>query len=214
MNTKDIEEKIKFKIKKYYPNFKGSHSHQHSLRVRSTAVRMARILKADINVVKIASLMHDIARHREDVSKGKVCHEKEGAKCAKKILSALKLPKNIIDNVVCSISSHRFRSKTVPKTLEAKILFDADKLDSIGAIGIGRAFMFAGEIGAELHNTNSIKHSKQYSKEDTAYREYMFKLRKIKDRMKTALGRKIALNRHKFMKIYFDRFVKEVNGRL
>ena len=107
-----------------------------------------------------------------------------------------------------------YRSK-IPNSKEAKILFDADKLDSIGAIGIGRAFLFAGEIGAKLHNKDvDIDKTKPYTKEDTAYREYMIKLRKVKERMLTDEGKHIAKERHKFMVEFFDRLNKEVDGNL
>jgi uncharacterized protein len=73
------------------------------------------------------------------------------------------------------------QGKNIPETIEAKVLFDADKLDSIGRCGIGRAFLFAGEVGATLHNPDiTPEESESYSKNDTCYREYRVKLMKIK----------------------------------
>ncbi len=101
----------------------------------------------------------------------------------------------------------------MPKSLEAKILFDADKLDSIGAVGIGRAFLFAGEVGAKLHNGHQdLSKTVSYSREDTAYREFQVKLRKIKDRLLTPSGRKLAEGRHRFMVRFFERLDAEVKG--
>jgi uncharacterized protein len=99
-------------------------------------------------------------------------------------------------------------------TLEAKILYDADKLDSIGAVGIGRAFLFAGQMGAKLHNDRDVDilDCKPYSKEDTAYREFKFKMSKIKDRMLTLEGRRLAEERHVFMEVFFERLEKETKG--
>jgi len=98
---------------------------------------------------------------------------------------------------------------------EAKILFDVDKLDAIGAVGIGRAFLFAGEIGAKLHDKNvDIKKTKEYTKDDSAYREYLVKLRKIKNRMFTKEGKKIAREKHGFMVNFFNRLNKEIDGKL
>ncbi|RPJ79091.1 MAG: hypothetical protein EHJ94_08535 [Deltaproteobacteria bacterium] len=103
----------------------------------------------------------------------------------------------------------------MPETIEAKVLFDADKLDAIGAVGIARAYLFAGELGARLHNTdNNIQNTKPYSKEDTGYREYIKKLCKIKDRVLTAEGHRMAEKRHDFMVHFFDRFIEEYNGRI
>ena len=88
-------------------------------------------------------------------------------------------------------------------------------MDAIGAIGIGRAFLFAGEMGAKFHEKDvDIEKTKEYSKEDTAYREFIVKLRKIKDRMFTKEGKRIAKERHKFMVNFFDRLNKEVDGKL
>jgi uncharacterized protein len=120
-----------------------------------------------------------------------------------------------IEKIIHCIETNRFRGNKKLKTKEAKVLFDADKLDAIGAIGIGRAFLFAGEIGAKLHDKNvDIKKTKEYTKNDTAYREYLVKLRKIKDRMFTKEGKRIAKERHKFMVNFFNRLNKEVEGKL
>jgi len=99
---------------------------------------------------------------------------------------------------------------------EAKVLFDADKLDSIGAVGIGRAFWFAGHIGAKLHNGEhtGVEHTKAYTKDDTAYREFIVKLRKVKDLLFTAEGRRLAEERHGYMVSFFDRFCRESEGAL
>jgi uncharacterized protein len=103
----------------------------------------------------------------------------------------------------------------VPRTLEARILFDADKLDSIGAVGIGRAFLFAGEIGAMLHDgAVDVAKTRPYTREDTAYREYLVKLRRVKDRMTTREGKRIAAERHRYMAAFFGRLNKETAGTL
>lgn len=133
---------------------------------------------------------------------------------ARKILKKYGLDEEIIDKVLHCIETHRFRGKKKPKSREAKVLFDADKLDSIGAVGLGRAFLFAGEVGAKLHNKGTdLKKTRQYTKEDTAYREFMLKLRKIKDKMLTKTGKKIAQERHLFMVEFFKRLDKEIEGR-
>jgi uncharacterized protein len=96
-----------------------------------------------------------------------------------------------------------------------RIVFgDADKLDSIGAVGIGRAFLFAGEVGARLHDPNIVvEKTRPYTREDTAYREFLVKLSKIKHRIFTQEGRRIARDRHRFMTEYFDRLNAETMGR-
>ena len=95
------------------------------------------------------------------------------------------------------------------------MLYDADKIDSLGAVGVGRAFLFAGEVGARLVNTENVFGTRAYSAEDTAYREYMVKLRKLPATMKTRAGKAVARERASFMKGFFREFVKEtgVKGR-
>ncbi len=109
------------------------------------------------------------------------------------------------------ISTHRSKKWEAPETLEAKILFDADKLDSIWAVWIGRAFMYAEQVWAKLHNDKwiDIENTQEYSKDDTAYREYIMKLSKIKDKLYTETGKKLAEKRHKIMKIFFDELLDE-----
>jgi uncharacterized protein len=116
-------------------------------------------------------------------------------------------------NVVHCVRAHRFRKEPRPETIEAQVLFDADKLDAIGAVGVARAYQFAGEVGARLHNPNhDLSNTLAYSREDTGYREYKVKLRHIRDRMLTDTGRRVAEGRHCFMVQFFERFLEEVEG--
>ena len=113
-----------------------------------------------------------------------------------------------------AIAAHRFRNGNEPKTIEAKILFDADKLDAIGAIGVARAFLFAGEIGARLHNPEmDVTKTASYSHEDTGYREYKVKLIHVKNRILTDEGKRIAEKRHEFMEKFFEQLQAEYEGK-
>jgi uncharacterized protein len=171
--------------------------------------------KADIEILKYASLLHDIGRIEEMNSKGKKCHAELGAKMALKLLANSGLSDDKVQKIIHCISSHRFKGRTIPKTIEAKVLYDADKLDCIGAVGIGRSFQFSGDVGARLHNCNvDIKKTRSYSQEDTAYRVYKVKLRFVKDRLFTFEGRRLARSRHKFMIDFFIRMNREVEGKL
>ena len=206
---------IRKEAKKFFIKTKGSHDWEHTERVYALCLRIGKKEEANLEVLKLAALLHDIGREEETKSKGKICHAEKGAFLAKEILQKYDLDQGIIEQVIHCIDTHRFRGSKIPLSKEAKILFDADKLDSIGAIGIGRDFLFAGEIGAKLYNKNfNIKNSQTYSKEDTAYREYVFKLRKIKKRIFTAEGKKIAKERHQFMVNFFTRLKMEVKGVL
>jgi len=209
----DLTEKIKKEAKNYFHNARGSHDWDHTERVYNLCVRIGKKEKANMEILKLATLLHDVARDEEYKSKGKVCHAEKSAFLAKKILEKFKIDEDKIDKIVHCIKCHRFKSNNVPKTIEAKVLFDADKLDSIGAVGIGRTFLFAGEVGARLHNKEiDIEKTEPYTLEDTAYREFTFILKKIKDRMLTREGKRIAKERHNYMVNFFKRLDKEVGG--
>ena len=191
----------------------GSHDWYHTKRVYDLCMKIGRVEGADLDILGVAAYLHDIGRPYQDTTKGKVCHAEKGAELANEILNNLDIPEKNRKNIIDCIRTHRFRGKNIPETIEAKVLFDADKLDSIGAVGIGRAFLFAGEVGATLHNPDIIpEESESYSKNDTCYREYRVKLMKVKDRILTTEGHRIALERHRFMESFFERFLKECSG--
>lgn len=215
----NIFEEILKETKKHFTSTHGSHDFDHVERVLKMAIHIAKKEqknnhKIDFEILKLATILHDIGRHGSDKEKGQTDHAKDGATIATEILKKYKFSKEKIAKITHCIEAHRFRTKTKPKTLEAKILFDADKLDSIGAIGIGRAFLFAGEIGAHLHNTEKsdmeILQTKEYGREDTAYREFLVKLRHIKGRMQTKEGHRLAKERHAFMVEFFKRMKREI----
>ncbi len=205
---------IQKEARRYFQNARGSHDWDHTERVSKLCLRIGRKEKADPDVLRLAAILHDIGREEEDRSNGRVCHGEKGAALAKKIMEKHRIKSEMAEQVIHCIETHRFRKKRLPQSLEAKILFDADKLDSIGAVGIGRAFLFAGEVGARLHNPGiNLRKTKPYTRDDTAYREFMVKLCKIKSCLFTREGRRIARDRHRFMTGFFDRLNKETQGK-
>ena len=217
LDNKIIDE-IKEKAKAFFAGASGCHDWSHVERVYNLALRIAKEEKADINVIKIASYLHDIGRKEEMQSKGKIDHAKKGVELAENILLKYDLDKGVKENILHCILSHRFRNNNKPKTIEAKILFDADKLDSIGAVGIGRDFLFAGSSGSNcLYTGNEKKLAKNareysYTKEDSALLEYYFKLIKVKSKILTKTGKKIAKERHEYMVNFFKKFEAEIKG--
>jgi uncharacterized protein len=145
---------------------------------------------ADLEILKIASLLHDVARAEAGGE-----HALQSASEAKRILSRFGLPQEKIHKVADAISAHRFRGKRRPLTLEAKILSDADKLDAMGAIGIYRASAFGAEVQRPLQRT--LDHFDE-------------KLLKLKDRMYTRTAKRLAKGRHKFMLAYLKQIRKEM----
>ncbi len=206
---------IEAEAKKFFSNSRGSHDWEHTLRVYNLCLHIGKEERADMEILEIAALLHDIGREEQDKCNGVVCHAERGAELAEEMLTDLGVSEEKIERIIHCIRAHRFRKGESPKSKEAKILFDADKLDSIGAVGVGRAFLFAGEIGAKLHDKNiDIEKTKEYSKDDTAYREYMLKRRRVKEKILTKEGKRLAEERHKFMVEYFNRLNKEVEGIL
>ncbi len=192
----------------------GSHGWDHVERVLSLCHRIVRHEpEADPFIVEAAALLHDIARADEDRSCGRICHAEMGCTMAYEFLRDRGLDVDRALHISECILTHRFRNTLVPSTSEARVLYDADKLDSIGAVGIGRAFLFSGEIGARLHVMDGdVTRSSSYSTEDTAHREFMVKLRYVKDHMLTDEGKRIASERHVFMEHFFRQLLEEITG--
>lgn len=189
----------------------GCHDFDHTLRVLRNAELLAKELPAaDLRIVRLAALLHDFARPEEMAAKGKICHAVLGAELVRPLLAEAGFDPETVARVSQAVLTHRYRANRVPATLEAEIVYDADKLDSLGAVGIGRAFLFAGREHARLHNTREeALGSAEYSREDTAYREYLVKLSKLPGCMLTAPGRRIAGERAGFMHEFFDRLNSE-----
>jgi uncharacterized protein len=200
--------------KQRFADARGSHDWEHTLRVLRLCRRIGPAEGADMLVLEAAALLHDIGRPHQDAANGSVCHAVHGAAIAGRLVASLPLTDARRDNIIHSVRAHRFRDDYFPESIEAKVLFDADKLDAIGAVGVARAYQFAGELGACLHNPGlPPEKAEPYSKNDTGYREFCVKLSKIKDRMLTAEGRRMAQDRHDFMVAFFNRFLEEFDGK-
>jgi uncharacterized protein len=211
----NIIKKITKETKKHFKWKHGCHWFDHTMRVHKLWIHIWKKENADLEVIEIATLLHDIWRSEQDKCKWKVCHAKVWAKKAKEILKDYDITKEKLENIIHCIETHRSRWNNLPETLEAKIVYDADKLDSIWAVWIGRLFLFAWEIWAKLHNKNvNIEKTKEYTKEDTAYREFLVNIRKIKDKMQTEEWKALAQERHEFMVQFFDRLNQEVDWEI
>lgn len=208
-------EELKEIIKPYFEGINPCHDLDHVERVVENALVIGKKEGGNIEIIEVAALLHDVARKEQDESKGKICHAEKGAVIAREILEKLNYPKEKIKQVVHCIETHRYRKENPPQTLEAKIIYDADKLDNIGAIGIARAISFSGFHGSRVHVPDvDIEKSLEYGPDDCAYREFLVKLFKVKDKMLTDTGREMAKERHEFMVNFFDRLNREVKGEL
>ncbi len=191
----------------------NSHSIEHIMRVHKLCLKIAeKEENVDLEVLEVAALLHDIGREKEneDVT-GKVDHAIEGAKMAEKILKEMNYSK--IDQVVHCILSHRKRTEIKPKTIEAQILFDADKIDCIGAVGIARSFMFGGQHGQKLTLDFEIPENNyvvDVSKHNSIL-EYDIALKNLSDKLYTKTGKKIGKKRQKIVDDYFEKLKEELS---
>lgn len=194
------------------------HDFDHILRVFALAERIATVEKADLRVVRLATLLHDWGR--AEAAAEKLDHAQVAADHVREFLSARNVPEEWIAAVEHAVRAHRFRTAPEPQTLEAKVLFDADKLDAIGAIGIARAFAYGGALNQRLCAPLDVARGAAYdqagavAKEHTAVHEFVMKLSRIKDRLYTDEGRAIAAERHQYMEEFYVRLDAETRGEL
>lgn len=192
------------------------HDWDHTLRVLTNARRLREIEGGDPLVVDCAALLHDIGRPEELADQGVTCHARRGADLVRDILPPAGLADPaVVEHIAACVRTHRYRARGEerPASLEARIVFDADKLDSIGAIGIARSFHFAGRIGARVHNrADEAEASDSYSREDSAHREFLVKLQHVRRNLLTDAGRRLADGRHRFMLEFFARLERETRG--
>lgn len=204
-----VFEEIKRKSERFF-RF-SHHDKSHVERVYNLAIRIAKDEKADLDVVKAAALLHDTARAMED--EGKIAdHSVESAKIAKKILDEIHFPRNKVPRVIECIRSHRFRKNVKPRSLEAKILQDADRLDILGAIGIARVFARGGWSNIPIHDVSTPPKEKYDGKSLSSVNHLYEKILIVKDTINTETAKEIAQRRHKFVEEFLDRLLKEWDG--
>lgn len=215
MNDKKFEKKyrqLEARLREQLARDPGCHDFDHTSRVIANALKLAAELpEADVRVVRMAALLHDVARPEEAAKSGKQCHARLGARLARSWLEETEgFEEEFIDRVCAAVRTHRYRDAKIPASLEAEIVYDADKLDSMGAIGVGRAFHFAGHACARVHNTaKEAMRGRAYGPQDTAYREYLVKLRGLSGAMLTRPGCAFAESRAAFMKTFFEELAAE-----
>jgi len=210
---------IEQEAKKAFENAPPTHDFSHTQRVLNLCMHIGEEEGADTQILYAAALLHDIGREQGDANG--LCHAEVSAKMARPILEKAGFPPEKIEPVIHCIATHRFRGDAIPFSLEAKILFDCDKLDAIGAIGICRAYAYCGENGQRLYSfacteetpgaNEKISKITDHSRH-TPLIEFRLKLSKIKDRLFTPSARNMAQIRHAYMSEFFQRLFREVKG--
>ncbi|GMR10029.1 MAG: HD domain-containing protein [Anaerolineae bacterium] len=199
----------------WYPENDPVHGFDHVLRVMRTAEEIGAELGADLDILRAAALLHDAAG--ADPRKDRAQHENSSAEFARQVLQDEGWPSDRVRAVAHCIASHRYRGNQLPKSLEAKILFDADKLDVVGAFGVARTIGYAIQADQPIFSEPSEKFLESGESEPgephSAYHEYLFKLRNVKDRLYTESARRLAGEREKVLISFFEQLAVEARGR-
>ncbi|GAA0179613.1 HD domain-containing protein [Clostridium sediminicola] len=215
MNKKLIIEETKKFVREKLEGEGTGHDWWHIERVYKTACFIGKKEKADMFVVELAALLHDIADWKFHDGNSYI-----GAEVSQKWLSKFEVDPIIIEKVCNIIKTLSFKGGTVDSTqhtIEGKVVQDADRLDAIGAIGIARAFAYGGNKNREIYNPNidpkTFKDFNEYKKDDknTTVNHFYEKLLKLKDLMNTDTGKQLAKQRHDFMENYLEQFYSEWN---
>jgi uncharacterized protein len=209
----------------WYPHADPVHGFDHVLRVYAMAERLAQVEKADLEIVRAAALLHDAIppvetdRPTHENNAHRANHHTTSADFAGQVLAVEGWSAERIAAVQHAIRAHRFRDLSEqPQTIEAKVLFDSDKLDAIGAIGAARAIAYAIQAGqpayappsSQFLETGQLEPGEPHS----AFHEHVFKLSQIKRRLYTASGRQVAAERHNFLEAFFEQLASEMRGEI
>lgn len=215
MNNADIISKTITFVKEKLKNAEGGHDWFHIERVYKNALLIASDEVCDETVVKLGALLHDIAD-----SKFNDGDEVVGPKTARIFLESEGVEEEIINRVIKIIENISYKGGNVKKdfsSIELDIVQDADRLDAIGAIGIARAFNYGGFKNRAMYDPKiapNLKMTKEEYKNSTAptFNHFYEKLLLLKDKMNTATGKQIALERHRYMETFMAQFYAEWDG--
>src|SRR5512135_667181 len=198
----------------WYTQSDAVHAFDHIQRVYHMAERLARLEGADLEIVRAAALLHDTGETTPGAEE-RASHHFAAADFAAQVLQEEGWPAERIAAVQHCIRAHRFRDgREPPQTPEAKVIFDADKLDVLGAIGVARAVAYATLAGEPVYAQPSQRFLESGEEEPgephSSYHEYLFKLSKIKSRLFTSSARALAEQRAAYLAGYYEQLQAEL----
>ena len=203
---------LKDKIQCYFKSG-GGHGFDHVQRVHDVAVKISEGEDVDMDIVRAAALLHDIARSKEDEED--ICHAEEGSKMAKEILKEMNFPEEKIDKVVHAIAVHRYSKGLKAESREAEVLQDADRLDVLGTLIITRVFEKCGESKTPIYEPDRPVMEVYDGSTTTGINHLYEKSLRIKpESFKTPKARELAKGRYDFVIEFVERFKKEWKGEL
>ncbi|MDF9747674.1 HD domain-containing protein [Natrinema salsiterrestre] len=206
-------EAVRDRARSYFTDASPAHDWHHVQRVDALAETLVarHPEEAEERVVRLAVVLHDIGRTRED--RGEIDdHASWGARKGGRILRDLGAETDTIERVQHCIRAHRYSTDIEPATLEAKLVSDADNLDALGAVGIARVFSYGGEIGDPIHDPGRPVEADDTDAGATQYNHVHKKILDLPARMYTDVGRDLAADRAGFVREYLERFDGEVAG--
>jgi len=191
----------------------SAHDAQHVYRVLRTALEIAQAHpEADLDILIAACLLHDIGRARQ-YRDPKVSHAEAGADMAHAHLLALGWEEARAGRVADAIRAHRFRGHNPPRTIEAKILYDADKLDAAGALGVARTLMYQGIVGQPLYAADGRGEPLDGREDSGSFmNEYVIKLSRLYGGFHTPEGEAMARPRAKAARDFYESLLSEARG--
>ena len=216
MENNEIVNKTQEMIKVKLMGEGSGHDWWHIWRVWQLAKRIGEEEKADLFIVELGALLHDIADWKSNDGD---LHA--GGKATREWLEELKVDKEQVDLVVEIVDNVPFKGAGVEDkmdSLEGKVVQDADRLDAIGAMGIGSVFTYGGHKGRGMYDPdNPVQMANSFEAYkaggQTSINHFYEKLLLLKDRMHTKTGKKMAEERHKFMELFLNEFYAEWEGK-
>lgn len=191
-----------------------AHDILHVYRVLNQSIIIAKFYEdIDYDVLIAACLLHDIGRSAQ-FNEPKICHALAGSQMAYQFLVDLGWNDSQCIKVRHCIATHRYRNTALPETIEAKILFDADKLDITGALGIARTLLYKGKVNEPLYAMDKFKNSiyiKEENQPESFIKEYHYKLFKVYDMFFTEEAKKIAQKRKKLTENFYNELLDEID---
>lgn len=190
----------------------AAHDLAHVRRVVANARHLAEVEGADLAVVMPAAWLHDcvvVAKNSPDRAQA----SRLAAAAASHFLNQNDYPAEKIPAIAHAIEAHSFSAGIPPRTLEAQVVQDADRLDSLGAIGIARTFVVGGMLGTQLYNPDEpLPVDRRPDDGDNVIDHFYVKLLKLAGRMNTSAGRKAAEQRTAYILTFLDQFGRELTG--